>query len=112
MNRIKKQEYRCAYKEVITILNVIDSRLKRLIPKEKIEFYERNLDETHEFEYDYSKSIREQKLLYPTRCIISNLFKNYIAVERDRKEIIEKEKIEFRKIEEVKRKLFSTYNIF
>lgn len=98
MDKIKKQEYRCAYKEVITILNVLDFRLRKLIPQEKIEFYKRNLDENHDFKFDSSKKISEQKLLYPTRCIIANLFKNYIAVPKDRIKIIEKEKQEIREI--------------
>ena len=100
MDRVKKQEYRKAYKEVITILDVLDFRLRKLIPQEKIEFYKRNLDKNYNFKFDYSKKISEQELLYPTRCIIANLFKNYIALEKDKKRIIEKEKQEIRVLRE------------
>ena len=100
MDRVKKQEYRKAYKEVTTILDVLDFRLRRLIPQEKIEFYKRNLDPNHNFKFDYSKRINEQEILYPTRCIIANLFKNYIALEKDKKRIIEREKQEIKILRE------------
>ena len=61
MDRVKKQEYRRAYKEVITILNVLDIRLRKLIPQEKIEFYKRNSDDNYNFKYDYSKKINYVK---------------------------------------------------
>ena len=112
MGNITESDYRCAYKEVITILNVIDFRLKKMIPKEKIEFYEKNLDKSHSFEYDYSKSINEQNILYPTRCIIANLFRDYIATDKDRVEIIKREKEEIRKIEEEKKKRYNVDSIF
>lgn len=102
MNIEKIKEYRCAYKEVLTILDVIDIRLKRLIPKDKINFYKRNADESYFFKFDYSKKISEQDLLYSTRCIIANLFRNYIAVEKDKNRIIENEKREIKRLKEQK----------
>ena len=106
MDRVKKQEYRRAYKEVITILNVLDTRLRKLIPQEKIEFYKRNSDDNYNFKYDYSKKINEQEILYSTRCIIANLFKNYIALERDKKRIIQKEKQEIKVLREKKKFIY------
>lgn len=111
MVEIKVSEYRCAYKEVITILNVLGS-MKNLIPNEKIKYYEDNMDKNHKFEFDYSKTINEQNILYPTKCILANLFKNYIATEEDRKEIIKREQEERRVIESKKRELYNPNNIF
>ena len=54
----------------------------------KIEFYKSHMDDGHEFELDFDKDLSEQNLLYPTRCILANLFRDYIATEEDRAEIL------------------------
>lgn len=112
MEKTVEKEYRCAYKEVMIILNVIDSRFKRMIPKEKINFYEANLDKEYNFEYDYSKSINEQNILEITRCIIANLFKNYIATEKDKAEIIRREEELLRNEEAEKKIQYNANEIF
>lgn len=112
MEKVTEKEYRYAYKEVMIILNVIDSRFKRMIPKEKIDFYEANLDKDYNFEYDYSKPINEQNILEITRCIIANLFKKYIATEKDKAEIIRREEELLRKEEAEKKIQYNANEIF
>lgn len=108
----EEKEYRCAYKEVVTILDVFSEEIGDLIPNDKIEFYKSNMDVNHEFEFDESKEILEQNILYPTRCILANLFRDYIATEEDRAEILKEEKEELNQIEEEKRKKYNPDNIF
>jgi len=111
MVEIKSSEYRCACKEVIIILNIFSS-IKKVIPKEKIQYYEANMDNNHEFEFDYSKTINEQNILYTTKCILANLFKNYIATKEDKNEINRREKEERKNIEIRKRELYNPNTIF
>ena len=108
----KEKEYRCAYKEVVTILDVFSEEIGDLIPNEKIEFYKSNMDENHEFIFDDTKEILEQNILYPTRCILANLFRDYIATEEDRAEILKEEQEELNQIEEEKRAKYNPDDIF
>lgn len=108
----EEKEYRCAYKEVVTILDVFSEEIGDLIPNDKIEFYKSNMDMNHEFEFDDTKEILEQNILYPTRCILANLFRDYIATEEDRAEILKEEQEELNQIEEEKRKKYNPDDIF
>lgn len=112
MVKITEKEYRCAYKETIMIIDSLEENVKELIPKEKIEFYKKHMDEEHNFEIDYNKTIAEQNILYPTKCILANLFKEYIANEQDKKKILEKEKEELIEIEKEKRERYNPDDIF
>lgn len=108
----EEKEYRCAYKEIVTILDVFSEEIGDLIPNEKIEFYRSNMDESHVFEFDDTKEIVEQNILYPTRCILANLFRDYIATEEDRAEILKEEQEELNQIEEEKRRRYNPDDIF
>lgn len=108
----EEKEYRCAYKEVVTILDVFSEEIGDLIPNEKIEFYKSNMDENHKFVFDDTKEILEQNILYPTRCILANLFRDYIATEEDRAEILKEEQEELNQIEEEKRAKYNPDDIF
>lgn len=108
----EEKEYRCAYKEIVTILDVFSEEIGDLIPNEKIEFYRSNMDESHVFEFDDTKEIVEQNILYPTRCILANLFRDYIATEEDRAEILKEEQEELNQIEDEKRRKYNPDDIF
>lgn len=108
----EEKEYRCAYKEIVTILDIFSEEIGDLIPNEKVEFYRSNMDENHVFEYDETKEIVEQNILYPTRCILANLFRDYIATEEDRAEILKEEQEELKQIEDEKRRKYNPDDIF
>ena len=92
MIKDEETKYRCAYKEIVTILDIFSDEIGSLIPEEKIEFYKNNMDVNHEFKYDIEKELLDQNILYQTRCILANLFRDYIATEEDRAEILKEEK--------------------
>ena len=108
----KEKEYRCAYKEVVTILDAFSEEVGNLIPSDKIEFYKSNMDVDYKFEFDYTKEILDQNILYPKRCILANLFRDYIATEEDRAEILKEEREEIRQLEEEKRKKYNPDDVF
>lgn len=112
MVNIKEREYKRAYKEVTVIIDSLEDDVKDLIPKKKIEFYRNHMDIDYNFEIDYDKSIKEQNILYPTKCILANLFKEYVANEQDKKSIIEKEKEELKEIERKKIEKYNPNEIF
>ena len=91
MVKFSEEEMKCAYKEVYYIIEFLDEDIKEMIPNEKIEFYKSHMDNTHSFRYDLDKDLNDQNILYPTKCILSNLFKTYIATEEDKAEIEKEE---------------------
>lgn len=112
MIKVSNEEYKCAYKEVYIIINSLEEDVRECIPEEKINFYKENMDENHEFIIDYDKNINEQQILYVTKCILANLFRDYVATEEDKLEIIEKEKNELKIVEEEKKKKYNPNDIF
>lgn len=107
-----EHEYKCAYKEVYIIIENLEEDIRGKIPKEKIEFYKNQMDIEYEFKLDLDKDLSEQNLLYQTRCILANLFRDYIATEEDRAEILKEEKEELKQIEHAKIEKYNPDDIF
>lgn len=112
MVKITEEEYKCAYKEIYTIIEYLEDDIKEKIPEEKINFYKIHMDENYEFEIDPDKELKNQNILYPTKCILSNLFKNYIATEDDKVLINQKEFQELNEIENKKRMQYNPNELF
>lgn len=112
MTDIEEKEYRCAYKEIVTILEIFSNEIGDKISKEKIDFYKENMDLNHEFEYDYSKEISEQNILYKTKCILANLYEDYLATEEEKLEILKEEKEYLANEEKIKREKYNPDDIF
>ena len=107
-----KELYSKSYKEVITILSCLPQEDYEKIPAQKIKFYIDNMKKDYKFKYDYTKSIIEQNVLNPTRAILANIFKTYIATPEEKKEILTVEKQQFDLIEAEKRRKYNPDNIF
>lgn len=96
------REYALAYVEVLEILKKLSVEYYKMIPKEKISFYEEFKDRDYIFYYDNSKSMGSQ-VRKETKAVLSNLFLNYIASEEDRQKIHEKDRIYLLELEEQKK---------
>lgn len=112
MEEFTNEEVRCAFKEVYYIIELLDEQIKEKIPKEKIMFYKAHMDNSHEFRYDLNKELNDQNILYSTKCILSNIFKEYVASEEDKKEILIKEQKELDYIDKQKRLKYNPNDIF
>lgn len=71
--------YARAYTELIALLKYLPKEEFNKIPKEKIDFYEKNKDTDYKFVYDPSKSFEEQNVSQKTSGIIVMLFRDYFA---------------------------------
>ena len=100
--------YSCSYVEVLEILKHIPKKEYEKIPKEKIEFYEKNKDKNYIYIYDPI----EVKTLRKTDSILINLYRNYIAKEDKKKKINEILRQNEIKGEQEKQKTFNQSNIF
>lgn len=80
--------YAMAYTELLEILKSLPKEEYDRIPKEKIEFYEKNKDNNYEYVFDASRPIEEQNISKKTNAIIVSLFRDYFATP------VQKEKLE------------------
>lgn len=97
-----ENSYQCAYVEIIEILKRVPREMVNKIPKERIKFWKAKKDKEYVFEYDESKSLREQNIMRETEIIYANIFKEYWATEEDKAKILQKEQLELQKIEDLK----------
>ena len=78
--------YPMAYKEVLTILKyyLVKEDFDK-IPKEKIEFFENNIDKEYVYEIDKTKSFSEQNISKKANSIIVSLYREYFVTEEEKK---------------------------
>ena len=109
---IKVSNFPNAYKEVYIILKYVDENDLKLIPKEVINTIETRMNKEHEFEYDVEHGFEEQKILRETKAILSYIFLNYWANEKQKKVIEAQFKKDLEKAEQEKKEIYNTDNIF
>ena len=107
-----KTNYANAYKEVLVILDNLIKEDYDKIPKEYIEFLTANCNNDYEFYYDNSKTFEEQELLDYTKYILFGLFEKFGATELQKEKIKNFKKNYYNKLEEEKRNLYNSENIF
>ncbi len=105
-------KYANAYKEVLCVINNLIKEDYEKIPKEYINFLKENCNNEYEFEYDSSKSFKEQELLDETKYILFGLFEKYGATDIQKIKI-ESYKANYRnKLEEQKREKYDPNKLF
>jgi len=100
------------FSEVYDIIYHMEKNLYKKIPKQFIHFIKENKDDNYIINIDYSKSINEQELLQQTRVMLSLIYRDYLCDEEERKELIEKDKKELKRIEEGIREIYNPDEIF
>lgn len=71
--------YRKAFSEVYSIIEVLDNKLKSRIPDGVINMIECARDKNYIFQYDNTKSIDKQNISNEAQSIIAFLYKNYMC---------------------------------
>lgn len=98
--------------EINSIFNNMSIDVLSKIPLKIRNFFKNNASSTYSFEYDKTKSLKEQKIKDKTRGIIAFLYRDYICDDIDRKEFNDIYNEFLNKKEEEKRKLYNPNNIF
>jgi len=88
--------YAKAYTEVLEIIKYFPKEEYNKIPKEKIEFYENNMDKDYVFSIKPEIDLSEQNISPEANAIIVNLFTDYYATEE--------QKVKIRKILDINQK--------
>lgn len=79
--------YAKAYTEVLEIINHFSEDEHKKIPKEKIDFYEKNKDKEYDFKIDPNVDLAEQNISRKANAILVSLFRDYFATAKQ-KEIL------------------------
>lgn len=106
------EDYANACAEVVRILDYIPYRDYRKIPKEVILHYEKNANKNYNFEYDTKLSLDEQNVSKTAKTIIAIFFRDYWATTEQKNRILNYEKYENIKEEEIKSKKYNPDNLF
>lgn len=106
-----KDNVRCAYKEIYEILKIFPKELVGRIPKYKLDYIKQNMDES--YEYNITKETFDGKtMLDETAAILSILFRDYWATEKQKNKIINYHNTQREKIvNEIKEK-YDPENVF
>lgn len=97
-------EYSKAYTEVLEIINHFSEDEYKKIPREKIDFFEKNKDKDYNFQINPNADLAEQNISQNANAILVSLFRDYFATD-NLKEILKnllkqnQEKIEIEKHE-------------
>lgn len=109
---MEKIEFANACTEVLNILKYIKDEDLNKIPQFEIDNLKYNANTNYKFEYDCKKNINEQNISKLAKTIIAIYFCDYIATPRQKKMVNDKQKYDEMMLENEKRKLYNSENIF
>lgn len=75
------------YSEVIEVLDHLVEEDYNKIPKDYIDYFNKNSDKNYKFKYDSLKSFNEQPICNETKTILFGLYSEFVADERQKKKI-------------------------
>lgn len=100
--------YSNAYTEVLEILKIVPKEQYEKIPKEELDFLEKNRNKDYNFSYD----IENPNTLRKTDAILISMYKKYIATENEKKAIEEILELNYRKNELEKKEKYGDKVLF
>ena len=109
---VKSNNRKNAYQEAYTILQELDEEEYSKIPPEVIQALKENRNEEYYYEVDEDTELKYQPMLPETRAIIFNIFRNYLATQKQKEKIKQMIAKERAKSEIKKKKQYNPENIF
>ena len=80
-------KYAKAYTEVLEILKYLPKNEYDKIPKEKIKLFETNKDNSYKFSINFHMPLDEQNISTEANSIITILFRDYFATEKQKEKL-------------------------
>lgn len=96
------ETYRKAFKEAYIILQYLDRKQYKKIPKITIKTIKNNMDLEYNYEVNENFELEEQDMLPETKALLYNIYRDYLTDPERREEILKKQKEE--RIEREKKK--------
>lgn len=107
-----KESTRKAYAEVLELLKYFSIEQVKKIPKTKLKVFFKFRDESYSYKVDETKGFFEQDMMPETKAIFTILFEDYWATDEQKEILKQKEKEEFKKLEDKKRNLYNPDKLF
>ena len=104
--------YAKAYTEVLEIISFFPKEEYNKIPKEKIDFYKKNMDKDYKFTINPEIDLAEQNVSKEASAIIVTLYRDYFATEEQREKIEDLIKLNEKKTEMEKREKYNPDDLF
>lgn len=101
----------CAYKEIYEILKIFPSELVNKVPKDKIDFFYKNMDNNYEYNI-LKETFDGQTMLEETAAILTILFRDYWSNKEQKEKLINFTKNAQSIVEKVDREKYNPDNIF
>ncbi len=105
-------EYSKAYTEVLEIINHFSEDEYKKIPREKIDFFEKNKDKDYNFQINPNADLAEQNISQNANAILVSLFRDYFATDNQKEILKNLLKQNQEKIEIEKHEKYNPDNIF
>ena len=107
-----KENFSNAYAELLEILQYIPQEYLKKIPTERINFYIKNKNYNHNFLYNASKPLKQQNVSKLTKILIANLYIEFWVDEKEKRDILEKDRIELIEVEKLKKQKYNKDDLF
>lgn len=104
--------YAKAYKELLEIIKHFPHEEYNKIPKEKINFFEENMDTSYNFKINPNIDLSEQNISKETKALIVKLYEDYFATEDQKEKIKEILELNQKRAEQEKRKKYNPQELF
>lgn len=109
---IISENYKKAFVEVEAVINCLNDNDYNKIPQNLKNEIILNKDKKYNYEYDENLEYYKWNFMPETKAILYNIFKNYLATEKQIEFLRKKERYEINKIEEEKKKKYDYEILF
>jgi len=93
-----EEKYRNALTEISEIIKYSDDETKESISEEFLEFVENNKSRTYKSKITADKPLEEQEILYETRVVLAEMYRDFWATDEEKRVITQRMKL-YEKIE-------------
>lgn len=110
-----KEEYKIyykAFKEFREIIKFFPEKEYIKIPKSFIEFIEEKMDNTYEYTVEHIDDFQNQEMLEETRILLAIVYRDFLASDKVKKQIIKSEKEELLEDEKIKQEKYNINELF
>ena len=104
--------YSKAYAEVLEIISHFPKEEYDKIPKEKIKFYENNMDKDYAYKINTDQELSKQYISKEANAILVSLFRDYFATEKQKEVLGNLLNKNQKELEKEKREKYNPDNIF
>ena len=96
-----------SYKELYEIIKKLPEQEQNKIPSDFLEQIKNNMDKNYIYKVEHIKDFENQEMLEETKRLLAVIYRDYLASEEEKEEILRKEKEEIEKEELEKKKKYN-----